>query len=107
MAARHFSLMVTHNGTMSAATRNRVIVHGRVQGVGFRISAQMRADELGVTGFVSNRPDRTVEAEIEGTQDAVNTMIDWLRGGPVYARVTDVEIESVVPQHSSSFSILP
>jgi formamidopyrimidine-DNA glycosylase len=62
-------------------------IEGRVQGVGFRWSAKRRADELGVSGWVRNRPDGAVEVWIQGPDDAVGAMEAWLRHGPAGARV--------------------
>lgn len=63
-----------------------------MQGVGFRFSAQRKAQELGLTGWVRNLPDGRVEAELEGDNDAVQAMIAWCRKGPALARVTDVVV---------------
>jgi acylphosphatase len=72
--------------------RKRVIVRGRVQGVGFRWSAQAQAERLGVAGYARNLPDGTVQAELEGTEDAVRRMLDWLHHGPPYAEVDGIEV---------------
>ena len=56
--------------------RRRVVVHGRVQGVWFRESARRRAAELGVAGWVRNRADGAVEAELEGACDDVEVRIE-------------------------------
>lgn len=69
-----------------------VTVHGRVQGVGFRWSAMETADRLGVTGWVTNLGDGTVRCLVQGSTDAVTSMIDWLSVGPRHASVTDIEI---------------
>ena len=71
--------------------RRRVVVRGEVQGVGYRWAARERANELGVAGFVQNRPDGSVLAELRGEAEAVDAMMEWLRHGPPGARVTSVE----------------
>ncbi len=72
--------------------RARALVHGQVQGVGFRWSAVESAQDLGVTGWVRNLPSGDVEALIEGEDAAVGRMLDWLRRGPRHARVTGVTV---------------
>jgi acylphosphatase len=71
--------------------RVHVIVHGRVQGVGFRYAAQAEAERLGITGWVRNRRDGTVEADLNGSDSAIADMLAWLASGPPGARVTKVE----------------
>ncbi|HEU4808845.1 MAG TPA: acylphosphatase [Homoserinimonas sp.] len=75
--------------------RKRVIVRGRVQGVGFRWSAQAEAEQLGVAGYARNLPDGTVQAEVEGPEAAVQRMLDWLRHGPPYAEVDGIDVTDV------------
>jgi acylphosphatase len=77
--------------------RAHVVVHGRVQGVWYRGSMQEEAERLRVGGWVRNRPDGTVEAEIEGERADVDAMIAWARYGPPGARVVDVSVEWVPP----------
>ncbi len=57
--------------------RCRAIVSGRVQGVFFRDTCQRVASELGVRGWVRNRPDGTVEVAAGGSRDAVDSLLDW------------------------------
>lgn len=73
--------------------RARVVVKGRVQGVYFRAETRDRARQLGLTGWVKNRPDRAVEAVFEGEKDAVEEMVSWCRQGPPLAEVIDLEVE--------------
>ncbi|MDR2239228.1 MAG: acylphosphatase [Zoogloeaceae bacterium] len=73
--------------------QRRVVVHGRVQGVGFRVSLAGEARREGVTGWVRNRRDGTVEAMLCGGDEAVAALIDWARRGPPGARVDRVEVE--------------
>ena len=69
-----------------------LIITGRVQGVGFRFYAQRKARELGVTGWVRNRRDGGVEAMVQGSAGAVESMIAWARRGPPSAVVAAVKI---------------
>lgn len=80
------------------AVRRRVVVRGRVQGVWFRGSMQAEAERLGVAGWVRNRGDGAVEAELEGERTAVETLLAWAGHGPRGARVTGVELEELEPQ---------
>ena len=67
-------------------------IEGRVQGVGFRAYMQYKARELGVTGWVRNRLDGTVEALIQGPTEAVEAMLACSRRGPRSALVSHVEV---------------
>jgi len=67
-----------------------VVVTGRVQGVFFRASMRDRAEQLGVSGWVSNEPDGSVRAHLEGPADAVQGLVAWCAEGPPNARVDDV-----------------
>jgi hydroxyethylthiazole kinase-like uncharacterized protein yjeF len=69
------------------AVRRRAIVHGVVQGVGFRWSTREVAEGVGLVGSVRNQPDGSVEAQLEGDPEAVERMIAWLGEGPPGARV--------------------
>ncbi len=85
--------------------RRRVVVHGRVQGVFFRDSCQRQAAAEGVTGWVSNEPDGTVLAVLEGSPDAVRRLVDWCRTGPPSARVSAVDVTGEVPQGERRFVV--
>jgi len=69
-----------------------LVIHGRVQGVGFRFSLADTALQLGVTGWVRNRRDGLVEALLQGEDAAVDAMLAWARRGPPAARVTEVDV---------------
>lgn len=72
----------------------RALVRGRVQGVGFRDYVEHRARTLRVTGFVRNLSDgRTVEVVAEGSREALERLVAYLRGGPSGAHVTAVETD--------------
>ena len=86
--------------------RKHVIVHGTVQGVGFRYWTRAEAQRLGVTGWVRNRLDGTVEAELEGPETDVGTMIDWLRRGPSYAAVSGLDAQDIEFRGDSEFVVL-
>jgi acylphosphatase len=75
-----------------ALARVHVVVWGRVQGVWFRGSTQAQARSRGVRGWVRNRLDGTVEAVLEGEEDAVRAVVEWCRRGPPGARVEEVEV---------------
>lgn len=77
---------------MLEITRRLVIV-GRVQGVGYRQSMLRKAHALGVRGWVRNRLDGSVEAVAQGTPDTVAALMAWARHGPRTAGVERVEVE--------------
>ena len=84
--------------------RRRVVAHGHVQGVWFRESARQRAEQLGVAGWVRNRPDGAVEAELEGDAEDVDVLVSWFRRGPARARVDSVEVEELPPTGERGFA---
>lgn len=68
-------------------------IAGRVQGVGFRNFTQMRAQRLGVTGWVRNERDGSVRLEAEGTREALESLVRAVQDGPRLARVDDVRVD--------------
>ncbi|MBM7503377.1 acylphosphatase [Agromyces aurantiacus] len=85
--------------------RQRVIVHGRVQAVGFRYSARVEAQRLGVAGWIRNRSDGAVEAEIEGDAPSVDAMLSWFDEGPPGADVTSISTADLHPTGEQGFRI--
>ena len=83
----------------------RILIRGRVQGVGFRRAAQRRALSLGVTGWVRNLGDGSVEVFAVGPETPVNALLRWCSSGSERALVTTVEAVNEAPQHFDSFEI--
>jgi acylphosphatase len=71
--------------------RIEIVVRGRVQGVYYRATAEREARHHGLTGWVKNRKDGSVEMVIEGEEDAVKDFLAWAQVGPSTARVDKVE----------------
>ena len=85
--------------------RRVVRVRGRVQGVGFRMDAASEAARLGAAGTVRNLWDGTVEADVEGTTEVVEAMLDHLRHGPPSARVDGIDVRRDEPRGATDFRI--
>lgn len=73
--------------------RFRITIHGRVQGVFFRSNVSERAGQLGVTGYVQNKPDETVSVVAEGSEKALQELVRYCKAGPTHAKVARVEVE--------------
>ena len=70
---------------------NRYVVHGRVQGVGFRFFTQRQARKLGVRGWVRNLADGTVEVRVRGEREDVESLRKALAQGPPHSAVSRVD----------------
>jgi acylphosphatase len=79
------------------------VVHGRVQGVFYRASAEQEAHRLGVAGWVRNRQDGSVELLVEGDDAAVEQMLEWAGRGPARAEVTGVDVEERAEEGLAGF----
>ena len=78
---------------------------GRVQGVFFRAWTQGEARKLGVTGWVRNCADGSVEAHVEGEAAAVDEMVERLQHGPPDSRVDELRVEDVALEHGETFEV--
>jgi acylphosphatase len=85
--------------------RKRVIVHGRVQGVFFRDTTRRMAESRGVSGWVRNNPDGSVEAAFEGEADAVDEMVRFAHDGPRGAMVERMEVIEEEPEGANGFRV--
>jgi acylphosphatase len=86
--------------------RKRVVVHGFVQGVGFRYAVERAARTRRVAGWVRNRPDGTVEAVFEGQAGDVEALVDFCRRGPRGADVDRVEVAPESAEGLSGFRVV-
>lgn len=82
-------------------------ISGKVQGVFFRESMRTQAERLGVTGWVRNCSDGTVEAIVQGTPQAVAAIIAWAQRGTKQAQVIKVEVTEKRGESYSRFDKLP
>jgi acylphosphatase len=92
-------------GLTDPLTRRHLLVRGRVQGVGFRWFARETAGSLGLTGWVRNREDGSVEAEAEGGAGTLDEFVRRLRDGCPSARVDSIETRDAAPQGGAGFEI--
>jgi len=81
-----------------AAHAKQIIVHGRVQGVGYRYFVQHVGNRLGLVGNVRNSPDSTVEIVVEGSDKAIAEFIRQVEKGPSLARVQRVDVVDIPVQ---------
>ncbi|MCR5527420.1 MAG: acylphosphatase [Lachnospiraceae bacterium] len=84
--------------------RKHIIFSGHVQGVGFRWHAQNAASAYGLTGWVENLFDGTVEMEVQGTAPAIEKMLLYL-GRARFVRIESIEQKNIPLQEESSFRV--
>jgi acylphosphatase len=87
--------------------RVHVLVDGEVQGVGYRYTLRMVADDAGVAGWVRNRRDGTVEAELEGTEAQVDEVLAWMAEGPPGSRVRSARVTDAATTGERGFEVRP
>ena len=85
--------------------RVRVIVEGSVQGVGYRYTMRMIAREAGVSGWVRNLADGSVEAEVEGTSAQVDEVLAWMASGPPGSSVTGSRVTEISATGERGFDV--
>ena len=85
--------------------RYRLLISGRVQGVFFRDTCRRVAQQHGVSGWVRNLPDGSVEAVFEGPDEDVRRLVEWSRQGPRTAVVEDVRVQPEPPEGISGFQV--
>ena len=78
---------------MSDQSRAHLRIYGRVQGVFFRASTREQAQKRGLSGWVENLRDGSVEAVIEGPRQEVEEVVDWAEEGPPRANVEDLQVD--------------
>lgn len=106
MRAPRTEWSIAPSETMSAdVVRRRLVVSGRVQGVFFRDSTRAKAEAEGVSGWVANRSDGSVEVVLEGPPAAVEEVAAYSRRGPERARVEHVEEREEPPEGLDGFAI--
>ena len=93
--------------TLNQVVTTHLLIQGRVQGVGYRYSAQREATKLGLVGWIRNRQDGSVEAVAHGRGEAVIRFIEWCNEGPPGAKVTRVEAGPIEAPNNQIFDILP
>lgn len=83
----------------------KFIVHGKVQGVGFRLSCAEAAYKYNISGFVKNKSDGTVYIEAEGNNENLMLFRNWCKKGPLWAQVSELEEEQGSLKNYGSFEI--
>lgn len=82
------------------------VVSGKVQGVFYRDSARQKAQSLGITGWIKNTADGTVELHACGDEENIKAFVDWLWEGPSVAQVTDVIWQGIEEKKYEGFRII-
>ena len=84
-----------------------ISVSGRVQGVGFRVRTKLKADRLGLVGWVKNLDDGRVEILAEGEEKNLNKLVGWIKSQPLFSKVEKMEIsEEKSKKEFNSFEII-
>jgi acylphosphatase len=84
----------------------RLIVKGKVQGVFYRVFVKDTAEQLGITGWVKNLPDKNVEIQATSSEEALKKFVELCRQGPPRAVVNEMTIEELSPEQFNDFRIM-
>lgn len=98
---------MSESGRASNVVSRRLMIHGCVQGVYYRASAEETALRLNLAGWVRNRRSGTVEALVSGSEAAVEAFIAWAHDGPPAARVDRIDIDDADAPDGRSFEQRP
>lgn len=82
-----------------------VTIYGRVQGVSFRYYTKIKAETLGITGWIRNEADGTVRMAAEGPATKLSELTDWLKVGPPHAQVERVDSTEGTIENFTQFTI--
>lgn len=94
-----------HNYNMIETVK--VIIHGKVQGIGYRAFVQRYAKMLGLKGYVRNLPDNKVEAVFVGNKEDIETILEIMKSSHPLAKVTKIEMEKLnIEANFSDFEII-
>jgi acylphosphatase len=85
--------------------RFHIVVRGVVQGVGFRYYTDKEAKKLYLAGWVRNKPDGSVEIEVQGEEEPLKKFIEWVHEGPTLSLVESVTITEIAEEKETGFSI--
>lgn len=89
----------------AAITQIHVWIEGQVQGVGYRDSTRQQANQRNIKGWVRNLPTGEVEAVFVGSQQALESMLEWCHSGPPAAQVTNVRVQTEPPETYLDFRV--
>lgn len=91
---------------MEEIVRVHAVVHGKVQGVGFRAFTEYHATQKGLEGWVRNRQDGTVEVEAEGSKPMLKAFLQLLEQGPHLSRVSQIIVDwKDANRHTQGFTV--
>ncbi|SER84714.1 acylphosphatase [Salipaludibacillus aurantiacus] len=86
--------------------RFHIIAEGRVQGVGFRYQAQLNAQERNLTGWVKNKLDGTVEMEVQGNEDEIESFMSSLKNLRFPVKIENLQTEEIeTAENEKEFSV--
>ena len=84
----------------------KVVVSGRVQGVGYRNFVLRIANELGIKGYVRNQSDGTVLLQAAGSNAQLDQLLEWCQNGPPMAKVSKIDVTPIEQNHFNEFKII-